>query len=140
MITMIIAVREPKRKIKAKVKPRRVSVPIRLTPFLPVHPPLNPKPPLAYAPVEISAYGKRYRLHEPLVCQVEYIAEDKYYHIEHEELSIFCGGDTLEEACQEFNEWFVHNYIDFNELGESRLCLEYVVALRLMNRLVKEEV
>jgi hypothetical protein len=94
---------------------------------------------LVYAPTEISAYGKRYLLHKPLVCPIKYITEDKYYSIEHDGLNIFCGGDTVVEACQEFNEWFVHTYQYFNEIGESHLCGEYLSSLCLINQLVKQE-
>jgi hypothetical protein len=93
---------------------------------------------ITYAPSEISIYGKRFILHEPLVCQVE-VEEDGYF-IYHDGLGITSGGETMESAKKDFNEWFGHTYMRFNELGDDQLSPRFQAARKLINQLVKEVV
>jgi hypothetical protein len=97
----------------------------------------KPHAPLSYAPTEISAYGKRFILHEPLVCQVD--DQGDYCCIEHEGLSIIACGDSRAEAERDFNEWFVHEYVENSAWDEAYLGM-YRDAFHLMKKLIKEEI
>lgn len=108
-----------------------------------VVPQLLPKPrtlpepgtPMPYAPTEIKAHGKHFILHAPLVCQVD--DQGDFCCIEHEGLSIIAYGDSRAEAERDFNEWFVHEYVENSAWDEAYLGM-YRDAFHLMKSLIKE--
>jgi hypothetical protein len=61
----------------------------------------------------------------------------KYFSIRHARLRIIAGGETWQEACQDFNEWFVHDYRAHSAWDEAHLGT-YRNAFRLMKGLIKE--